>query len=654
MIRAPTPGGSPPAVDVYPNGPILPMLDVLRRGASTWISKLLLLVLVVSFGVWGIADVFRGFGSNTAYHVGSREIGVMELDQNYTRELQQVARRIGRPFNKDEALKTGVAQQILGRIVTDATIGEAARALRLDVSDAVIREEIVRDPTFKGADGAFSRAHFAELLRSNGWNEDMYVMRRRADVVRAQLLEGVSGGITAPRVFVEAVDRFRNETRVVRHATLSVAALGTLPEPTDKELGAFFEGRKAQFRTHETRNFVAVVLDAKTLARPDDVTADDAKAEYDRQKARFTTPEKRRVSQMAFDDTAAAEAALAEIKAGKSFDEIAAARGLKTEEIDLGLMDKASFLDKTIGEAAFALPEVGAVSPVVAGRVRPVILKLTERAAGSETPFAEARAQLAGEIAQKRAEADILDRFKQVEDAIAGGAPLADVGARFSLPVVTVAGLSQDGKAADGSSPALPKLEEVVKGVFESDVGVENTAIDLGGKGFLWYALTAVEPARDRTLDEARAAATAAWKAQETALRLAEKGKEITAQLGQGKSFDEVTAAFGLTVTTSAAFKREEQVAGLPANAVAAAFGGPEGHVASVPGPGDTQVILQVADVTPAVFFADGPEAKAIAERAASSIRESVLQVWLGQVQKDIGVTMNRTVVGRVTGQIQN
>ena len=109
------------------------MLDVLRRGASTWISKLLLGLLIVSFGVWGIADVFRGFGSNTAYHVGSHEIGVMELDQNYQRELQQVSRRIGRPFNKDEALKTGLSQQILSKVVTEATIAEAARLQGLAV-----------------------------------------------------------------------------------------------------------------------------------------------------------------------------------------------------------------------------------------------------------------------------------------------------------------------------------------------------------------------------------------------------------------------------------------------------------------------------------------------------------------------------------------
>ena len=123
------------------------MLDVLRRGASTWISKLLLGILIVSFGVWGIADVFRGFGSHTAYRIGSTEIGVVELDNAYGRELRQVSQRAGRPVNKDEALRSGLSQQILSKIVTEATLRNAASDLHLGVSDETIGKEIVADPS---------------------------------------------------------------------------------------------------------------------------------------------------------------------------------------------------------------------------------------------------------------------------------------------------------------------------------------------------------------------------------------------------------------------------------------------------------------------------------------------------------------------------
>jgi peptidyl-prolyl cis-trans isomerase D len=38
------------------------MLDALRRGATGWVAKILFALLVLSFAIWGVADVFTGFG----------------------------------------------------------------------------------------------------------------------------------------------------------------------------------------------------------------------------------------------------------------------------------------------------------------------------------------------------------------------------------------------------------------------------------------------------------------------------------------------------------------------------------------------------------------------------------------------------------------
>ncbi|MDN3719475.1 hypothetical protein QW131_10255 [Roseibium salinum] len=34
------------------------MLDALRRGAGTWIAKLFIALLILSFGIWGITGFF--------------------------------------------------------------------------------------------------------------------------------------------------------------------------------------------------------------------------------------------------------------------------------------------------------------------------------------------------------------------------------------------------------------------------------------------------------------------------------------------------------------------------------------------------------------------------------------------------------------------
>ncbi len=653
MIPPARAGGSPARL-IMPNRTHTPMLDVLRRGASTWISKLLLSLLIVSFGVWGIADVFRGFGSNTAYKIGKTEIGVAELDNAYGRELRQMSQRAGRPVNKDEALRSGLSQQILSRIVTDTTFREAADSLRLGISDAAIAADIVADASFKGTNGAFDRNRFVDLLRTNGMNEAYYVTQRRADLVRGQLLEGVSGGVSTPQAWLEAVHHFRNEARTIRYATISASTIGTIAEPSEADLATFYEARKVAFRAAETRNLAVLKLDAAAVAKPGDVTEDDAKAEYERQKARFGTMEKRRVRQISFEDTAQAEAALAEIAAGKSFVEIATARGLEEKDIDLGLMAKTGFIDPKVADAAFALPAVGARSGVVAGRVRPVLLELAELVPGTQKTYADVSADLKLEIAKKRAEADVLTLHDQIEDALAGGTKIADVATRFHMVAQVIDHLSRDGTVADGSKPSLPLLDKLVNEAFESDVGVENDPLDLGGHGFMWYAVTAIAPAHDRPLTEVKDRVLAAWKAEETAKRLAETAKAVTDRLAKGEAFDAAIEASGLKVETSADFKRADKPEGFSPAMIAAAFAGPEGHVASVAGPGDSRVVLQVASITPPVYFPGTDEEKELGQAISASLRRGLLEDWVRAVQKDIGVSVNQQVVARVTGRAKD
>ncbi len=631
------------------------MLDVLRRGASTWISKLLLAVLIVSFGIWGIADVFRGFGSNVAFRVGSTEIGMGQFDQTFQRELHQLSLRLKRPLNKEEAAKLGVTRQIIDKVVTEATISEVARDLRLGVSDQEIATDITQDPSFKGASGAFDRNRFVDLLRSNGWNEDYYVVKRRADLVRGQVLEGVSGGMTAPAALLEVIDQFRNEQRSVRMVTLSAETLGEIAAPSDADLAAFFEARKAAFRAGETRSFDALLLDTASMARASDITDDDARAEYTRQKTRFTSPEKRRVHQLTFDDAAAAEAAAKKLAAGTSFADLVAERGAKLEDLDLGLLTKANYLDAKVADAAFALAKVGDVSPVVPGRFRNAVLQLAEVVPGAEKPYAEVADELKLDLAKRRAETEILARHDQIEDAIAGGGKLRDIAQRFGMTPIVVEKMAKDGTLTDGTTfAAIPDAAKLIGAVFESDVGVENETLDLGGKGFVWYAVTAVAPAHDRPLAEVRDRVLGAWKTEEIRKRLVEIAERITDRVKKGEDLVAVAKELGFEATTTTEFKRDDRPEGLSPAAVAAAFEGPEGHIASVAGNGDARIVLQVASVTAPAYFGETEDARNVAERTAMTIQNTLLESWLAQVQKDVGVYTHQANVARVIGRAKD
>src|SRR5215470_7003531 len=116
------------------------MLRGLHKASSTWLGKALMATvmgfLVISFAIWGIGDIFRGFGRNAVATIGGSEISIEQFRQFYNERLQQIGRQVRRPITPDEARARGLDRQLLGQLVAEVTLDERAKQLRLGLSDA--------------------------------------------------------------------------------------------------------------------------------------------------------------------------------------------------------------------------------------------------------------------------------------------------------------------------------------------------------------------------------------------------------------------------------------------------------------------------------------------------------------------------------------
>src|SRR6266581_2976564 len=126
------------------------MLRGMRNFSSTWRGKAIMAVvmgvLIVSFGIWGIGDIFRGFGQSTLAKVGHSEISLNEFRQLYTDRLQQIGRQVGRPLTMDQARAFGFDRQVLQQTLMEAALDEDARRLGLGQSEPEIMRAIFADP----------------------------------------------------------------------------------------------------------------------------------------------------------------------------------------------------------------------------------------------------------------------------------------------------------------------------------------------------------------------------------------------------------------------------------------------------------------------------------------------------------------------------
>src|ERR1700731_1461013 len=320
------------------------MLRGMRKASSNWLGKIIMAtvmgVLIISFGVWGIADIFRGFGQSTLATVGHTEISITDFRQLYTEKLQQIGRQFGRPLTADQARAFGLDRQLLQQTIAEAALDEEARRLGLGQSDAETMRMIFSDPNFKGVNGAFDPARFQSTIRQFGYSEQRYVADQRRAPLRRQIAGTISAGLEPPKVLIEALSRFQNEQRSIEYVKLDAAQAGPIDPPSPKTLAGLFADHKTQFRAPEYRKLSFVAITPEELGKWSEVSDEDAKKLFEQRRDKLGTPEQRQLSQIVFPNAEEALSARNRIAAGMSFEDLAKERGLNPSDVDLGLVAK--------------------------------------------------------------------------------------------------------------------------------------------------------------------------------------------------------------------------------------------------------------------------------------------------------------------------
>src|SRR6266540_4026162 len=139
------------------------MLRGLRKASSNWLGKAVMAAvvgfLVISFAIWGIGDIFRGFGRSTVAKIGRTEITVEQFRTLYNDRLQQYSRQLGRPISADQARATGLDRLVTGQIFSEILLDERARALGLALSDSEVAKLITNDPALDRKSTRLNSSH---------------------------------------------------------------------------------------------------------------------------------------------------------------------------------------------------------------------------------------------------------------------------------------------------------------------------------------------------------------------------------------------------------------------------------------------------------------------------------------------------------------
>ncbi len=609
--------------------------------------------LIISFGIWGIADIFRGFGQSTLAKVGHTEISTEQFRQIYTDRLQQLGRQFRRPLTSDQARAIGIDRQVLQQTIAETTLDEEARRLGLGQSNEETLKTIMDDPNFKGVNGTFDPQRFQGLIRQMGYSEQRFLAEQRRILLRRQIAGSIAAGYEPSNVQLEAMARFQNEQRSIEYVKLGAAQAGTMEPPSPEALAAYFEDRKTLFRAPEYRKISFVAITPDEIGKWEDVSDADAKKVFEQRRNQLGTPERREVEQIVFPNADEATAARNSIASGTSFEDIAKERGLSQSDVDLGLIAKSAIGDPTVADAAFSLPS-GEVSQPTQGKFGFALVKVGKIEPGAEATYEGHASQIKHDIAGERARAKIAELRDKMEDERGGGASVIEAAQKLGLKAVTI-DVDRSGRMPNGQPATdIPRGLDMVSQAFNSDVGVDNDPISYNG-GYVWYDVLGIIPSRERNLDEVKDQVEARWRADQISSRLRDKATEMVKKLDQGGKLADEAAQAGLSVENATSFKRDASLPGLNAGVVAAAFRTPKdaaGHTPDAAANG--WIVFRVTDVTaPSVDLASD-EMKRLKDNLQRAEIDELLAQYITKLESQIGTSINEAAFAQATGASSN
>jgi len=580
------------------------MLATFRRSLSTWPVRLFFGLLVISFGLWGVADVVRNLGAESSVaSVAGQKIDMPELQEAYRRALAQYSRMLGNTDPTPE-VRRAVAFQAVSQLITQKALAAAIRDLGVTVPESALANAVAEVPQFRNSKGVYDANLAREVLRSNGMNERTFADMLRGDLGQKQVLEAITAGTVPPGELVKQVFEFQDEKRVADSVEVLLAAAAPAPAPTDVQVERWWANHPEKYSKPEYRRIKAIVLAPDTLAHEITVTDDDLKAAWEQHKSEYNKPERRSVQVILTQDEAEAEHLAAIWNGGADWEQMQQ-ESAKTAAAPVELSDAAlaEFPAPELGAAVFATP-LGIVPPPVHSELGWHVLKVSKITEGGANSLDEARDALRQRVIAEKAADLIYDRANRIENLLSSGTALDDLPGDLGVAAVTgtldAQGITPEGQPAPIPGPAelRPALVQAAFAAKQGEPPKLTQAPNAkdGSQSFFAFAVEQITPPAPRPLAEVDAPVRADWAADQQRHAQEDIAAKLLDALQRGVSLKDAADKAGLPIHRLPATDRAAPVAGFPPALLNPLFSLKQGAATMVETP-DGFIVAQLAEI---------------------------------------------------------
>lgn len=621
------------------------MLQLIRNFAGSWVVKILFVVLIISFAVWGIGDITRGVQNGVA-KVGDTTITPQELDREFKAEINRLRQVMGPEFNETQARQLGLVDRALEQLIQRALLAKAAEDSGIRIADQTVVDMVAKVPAFKNGLGQFDPALMRALLAQNGYTEQNFVDQVRADLAQGDVAGAITAGTNVPRSLAEQLFRYREEARRFDLVTIPNTAMPDAPAPDEAVLAQFHQDKAVRYTAPEYRNLTIGLIEASALAKDIQVSDEQRQEYYEAHQADYVTAERRSLTQIVFPDKAAADKALAAIQGGKTIDQ--AAKDAKQDAVKLDDVLKAD-LPTELADPVFTAEQGKPIGPVESAFGFHVAIVGAVKAGGTRT-LDEVKDEVTAKVRQEKSIDKLYEASTKLEDALASGTPLADAVKEIGGRTLVLAGVDNQGKDKTGAvkTDGMPTPEAILSNAFSLPEGQNGSVAEAGSDAFYAVHVDGITPSALRPLAEVKAQVLADWQAEQKAAAAKKKAEEVAEKLRAGAPAKDAAAGItGALVQRSEPMRRGGgPTPSLPASLFETMFAAKPDTV-GVGASNSGQIVAKLVEIIPAdpTLVQAATSINMLSTNMAEAMASDLMAQYMAGLRARYGVTVNRSII---------
>ena len=611
-----------------------------------WGTKILLALLILSFGVWGIGDYVSPQQSNDVVAtVGDSVITSAEFQSEVQFQVSQLQSVLGNNFTIQKAKAMGITSNVLNSLVERKVLSEGAREMGLIISDDLVSRKIRSDDRFKSQSGNFDRFRFNETMQRAGLSETGYIALYKGQLIQNQLLSGILNGQVVPKILVEFLYKFRNEKRSMNFIKINHNSFRNIPVAQEEDLKKFHKDNSSQFTAPEYRAITLIQIQIKDIIGEIDVSDQEIKESYDDRIDEFKTAELRTIQQILVSNENKSKEIYNKIIAGHKFIDAAKKLAkLDPESLELGSLTRDQIPLNEISNTVFSLKK-NIISKPIKSPLGWHILRVTNIKKAKQKVLSEVSQQIKKSIAEEKAVEALYNLSNKFEDELGGGSTIEEAAKRLNFKIRNIQAMNADGN--DLSDKKVPNIDPaVIQVAFNTEDGQNSTLTDMGDKGYFILRVNAITPPSLRAFEKIRDKIQISWRLNQQSIAAEKKVKSLIDRIKGGTSLAEIANELKIKLQRSSEFLRTG--AGLkiqlPGQLVSALFAAKKNEAVSA----STEIVSYIAQINTiksARPDADKKAAKALEKQLRENLKNDMSTQYANALREKLGVNIDNQAI---------